>query len=176
MARTQQAAHALQIEALSMTDELTGLSNRRGFLTMARQQLKIYRRTKERCLLFFLDLDGLKRINDELGHAAGDDAIKQLAEALQRTMRESDLIARLGGDEFVALAAASQEKEPAEIAARIEEQLRGRYAAGSTTHPLRVSIGTSWVDPKAGAPLEDLLATADQAMYQQKRRRRELSA
>jgi diguanylate cyclase (GGDEF)-like protein len=162
---------ARKIELLSITDELTGLLNRRGFVTMATQQAKLCRRTEERCLLFFMDLDRLKRVNDELGHAAGDDALAQLALALRSSFRESDLLARLGGDEFVALAlGAKQEKG---ITERIHRNLQGRSAANDSQYPLEVSIGTSWVEPDGDVQIEDLLAQADLAMYETKKKGRE---
>jgi PleD family two-component response regulator len=92
-----------QIRSLSLVDELTGLYNRRGFLTLASQQLKLAHRLKKRMLLVFADLDGMKRINDTLGHQEGDKALIEIAKILKETFRESDIIARLGGDEFVVL-------------------------------------------------------------------------
>jgi diguanylate cyclase (GGDEF)-like protein len=175
-ARALQAEQARQIEALSITDDLTGLLNRRGFLTLARQQIKLCSRNKERCLLFFMDLDGLKQINDTLGHAAGDDAIGLFADVLRRSLREADVVARLGGDEFVALTSAVGEEEARLIAGRIEENLRGRRILESTTYHLQVSVGTTWIEPDGQARLEELLDSADQAMYLQKKERRKLSA
>src|SRR5579885_3216035 len=93
-----------ELRSLALTDDLTGLYNRRAFLTLASQQMKLSRRKGKSLLLFFADVDGLKRINDEFGHQAGDLAIARTAEALERSFRKSDIVARIGGDEFVALA------------------------------------------------------------------------
>ena len=88
---------------MAVRDELTGLTNRRGFLTLADQQLKLALREKLPLLLVFIDMDGLKAINDKLGHAVGDRALVDLGDVIRETFRESDVIGRLGGDEFVAL-------------------------------------------------------------------------
>jgi diguanylate cyclase (GGDEF)-like protein/PAS domain S-box-containing protein len=93
-----------ELYALSLADELTSLYNRRGFLTLSEQQIKIARRMKQRLLLIYADMNEMKKINDTFGHAKGDEAIKALAEILKNTFRESDIIARIGGDEFAILA------------------------------------------------------------------------
>src|SRR5882724_4633943 len=85
---------------LALTDELTGLCNRRGFMAIAERQLKIGHRTGRGIVLFFMDIDGMKQINDSFGHGEGDRALKRMAKALKMTFRDSDVIARLGGDEF----------------------------------------------------------------------------
>ena len=93
-----------KLERLSVMDELTGLNNRRGFLTLARQQISLKERNNNDLLLVFFDIDGLKKINDTLGHSIGDYAIMSLANLLRKAFRSSDIIARIGGDEFVILA------------------------------------------------------------------------
>ena len=90
-----------EVRQLSMTDELTGVYNRRGFFLLANQQLKIAKRTQMSCCLLFADLDGLKKINDSLGHEIGDRILAEAAYILKQTFRDSDIVARLGGDEFV---------------------------------------------------------------------------
>jgi diguanylate cyclase (GGDEF)-like protein len=104
----------LQLQSQSLNDDLTGLHNRRGFLVLAEQQLKVARRNRTPFLLLFLDLDGLKYINDTFGHAEGNRAIAEAANVLQ-TASTGDIIARLGGDEFTALAitAAGRTRRPA---------------------------------------------------------------
>src|SRR6267142_6479786 len=89
---------------LALTDELTGLYNRRGFVAVAERQMSLGRRSGQRMLLFMIDLDHLKRINDSFGHLEGDRALKHTAYALEETFRDSDVVARLGGDEFAVLA------------------------------------------------------------------------
>ena len=88
------------LQQLSYNDELTGLLNRRGFLSMAQQQLKIAQREDWQLVLLFADLDSLKNINDNFGHTEGDRALKNVAAVLKKTFRTSDLLARLGGDEW----------------------------------------------------------------------------
>jgi diguanylate cyclase (GGDEF)-like protein len=90
--------------ALSITDELTGLHNRRGFFTLAQQQMKVSERSGGALLLFFVDLDDLKHINDTFGHLEGDKALIEVSNVLRDTFRESDIIGRIGGDEFAVLA------------------------------------------------------------------------
>ncbi len=92
-----------EVRQLSLTDELTGLYNRRGFFLLGNQQFKTAQRTQMFCCLLFADLDGLKQINDSLGHEIGDKFLIDTAQLLKQTFRESDIIARLGGDEFVIL-------------------------------------------------------------------------
>ena len=93
-----------ELSSLALTDELTGLYNRRGFICLSEVQLKLARRSGCDMVLFFIDVDGLKQINDSFGHSEGDNALIRTAEVLRMTFRESDVLARIGGDEFGALA------------------------------------------------------------------------
>lgn len=111
-AKTQLARQAQALEELAIRDELTGLYNRRGFITMAQQQLKIALRTGTPLLLFFIDLDDLKTINDNLGHQAGDQALVAAARILKSTFREADILGRIGGDEFAILAIVEPREHP----------------------------------------------------------------
>ncbi len=95
---------AEELRNLSLTDELTGLHNRRGFITLSQQQIRQAKRTKKEMLLLFVDLDGLKKINDGFGHSEGDRALFAVAALLRETFRDSDIVARIGGDEFAVLA------------------------------------------------------------------------
>lgn len=160
-----------EIRALSLTDDLTGLSNRRGFMALARQQLKIALRMEKKAVLFFLDVDDLKSINDNFGHRHGDQALVDTASLLKRNFRDSDVIARLGGDEFVVLAIEESETEPAAIAERIQSKLDlyNARAEVEKTFKLGLSIGHVLFDPDFPAPLEDLLARADLLMYENKK-------
>jgi diguanylate cyclase (GGDEF)-like protein len=163
---------ARTIEGLAITDELTGLLNRGGFISHADQQVKVSRRRKERCALFFADMDGLKRVNDQLGHAAGDAALQEVAVVPRRRFREADLVARLGGDEFVVLAQTEDDGAPAALIERVQENLRGRFAAEDPAYPLAVSIGVRWVPPGNTTRVEDLLVEADRARCEAKKKRR----
>ena len=93
-----------------MTDELTGLYNRRGFFNVAEQQIRLAFRMKKELLLFFIDLDHFKKINDEYGHRAGDQALVDLTGILKATFRDSDILGRVGGDEFVVMAFEAQQE------------------------------------------------------------------
>ncbi len=155
---------------LALTDELTGLCNRRGFMAIAERQLKISHRTGRGMLLFFLDLDGMKKINDCFGHGAGDQALQRAAKALKITFRDSDVIARLGGDEFAVLAIEASNNGEAAIRARLSEDLKC-VSAGETRYALQFSLGAVRINAGSNASIGEWMVRADQAMYEQKRRR-----
>ena len=161
-----------ELRRLSLLDELTGLLNRRGFLGAARQNLKLARRLKETALLIFIDLDGLKDINDNLGHSEGDRALADSAAILKNTYRDSDIVARLGGDEFTVLAMGTPEKDSGVLAARLQRQLDAHNARGHRAYQLSMSIGIVGYDPETSLSIEDLIARADAAMYESKRSKR----
>lgn len=99
-----------ELKRLSLNDVLTGLYNRRGFITLAEQQLKIAKDMAKNPILLFIDLDNMKLINDTLGHPEGDRALVEVSDVLRKTFRESDIIGRIGGDEFAVLAIEPAEK------------------------------------------------------------------
>src|SRR5215510_1721403 len=155
----------------SLKDDLTGLFNRRGLLKQAAPYFDFARRQKETLLLLFIDLDGMKRINDEFGHNEGDNALINTAAILNRSFRSSDIIARLGGDEFTVLVTdlhASKE----EAIARLNENLKAYNASETRGHKLAFSIGVATLEPERMTCFEELLEQADQAMYEQKRMKR----
>ncbi|HEY0378911.1 MAG TPA: CHASE3 domain-containing protein [Pyrinomonadaceae bacterium] len=157
-----------ELESLSLTDDLTGLYNRRGFLALTEQQLKHARRTDERFVLVFADLDGLKQINDRLGHHEGSRAIVKSAEILRQTFRASDIVARLGGDEFTVLALAPSGDNAETIRTRLEEQIRLFNERRELPYELSISVGIVQLDPHGEPSIEDLLRKADAAMYEHK--------
>lgn len=159
---------------LSTIDELTGLPNRRGFSELAEQQIKIARRYRQPLVLCFADLDGLKFINDNLGHAVGDDAIRGAAMVLRETFRGADIVARLAGDEFAILAIASSESSLDGALARLSQNL-AKFNATPRPFKLDMSIGLAHHDADIDHCLQDLLARADQAMYAQKQFKRSLA-
>jgi diguanylate cyclase (GGDEF)-like protein len=165
--------HQLQValHAMALVDDLTGLYNRRGFQTLARQQIKTADRIRKRVSFIFVDLDGLKAINDTFGHREGDIALIETADLLKETFRESDIIARVGGDEFVVLAMESTGQPDGQWAARLHEQLRARNARPERHFPLSLSMGVAYYDPEFPSPLDDLLHRADSLMYEEKRRK-----
>jgi diguanylate cyclase (GGDEF)-like protein/PAS domain S-box-containing protein len=163
------------IRELSLVDDLTGLRNRRGFSVLGEAQLNLARRLGRTAVLYFADVDGLKRINDELGHAEGDRALADVAGVLRATFRETDLIARLSGDEFVVLALESPGDDPGTSVARLEEHL-DRYNH-TTQRPFRlaVSMGVALAAPDSDESLTELLHRADADMYRVKQQRRAAS-
>ena len=163
--------HRLQqsLRNLSLTDELTGLYNRRGFFTLAERQLKFAARAEQGMLLLFADLDGMKGINDTFGHHIGDQALRRTAELLKATLRESDLIARLGGDEFVILAMESRPDGGDSLKQRLRDGIAISNAGGDTPFQLSLSLGIIRFDPQYPRPLHEMLASADGLMYQEKR-------
>ena len=158
-----------QIQAMSLVDDLSGLYNRRGFLTLAEQQLKVAVRQRRGVALLYADMDGMKQINDRFGHAEGDCAIMETARLLTSTFRNSDIVARLGGDEFAILAVDVSQADVERVAARLEESLRARNALMPHPYPLSVSVGAVHYDPAIPCSLEELMARADQIMYERKR-------
>jgi diguanylate cyclase (GGDEF)-like protein/PAS domain S-box-containing protein len=152
----------------SLMDELTGLNNRRGFKLLADQLIQVALRMRWNLLLFYLDLDGLKWINDLRGHAAGDRALIEAGDLLKRSFRSSDVVARLGGDEFVVLAVETGDRSASVMLARLEERLRMRNAKGGREYRLAMSIGAARLEWGSPGSLETFLEAADQAMYQAK--------
>jgi diguanylate cyclase (GGDEF)-like protein/PAS domain S-box-containing protein len=157
----------------SITDELTGLLNRRGFVTMAKQQLKIADRSGRGMFLMYADMDGLKEINDTLGHHEGDRAILEIASLFKKNVRESDVVARFGGDEFVALMVdVSEAADESIITERMLKRLEALNQANKgRSYRLSMSLGLAYYDPQDNCSLEDLLVRADAAMYDNKKSR-----
>jgi len=161
-----------QLESLTLKDDLTGLNNRRGFMSLAEQQLKVSRRNQSGCLLLFIDLDGLKYVNDTLGHSEGNRAIVEAASVLRDCFRQSDIIGRLGGDEFAALALSSGEADETAVRGRLNAALLRVNGRPDRAYPLGFSVGAVACLPEAHDPIEALLARADELMYEEKRRRK----
>ena len=155
---------------LALTDELTGLYNRRGFMALAERQLKLGRRSGRGMLLFVVDVDRMKHINDSFGHLEGDRALKRTAEVLEQTFRDSDVVARLGGDEFGVLAIEASGHSEATIKARLLECLKSNNAKESP-YQISLSLGLARFDAAGRTSIGELMAKADQAMYEHKNRR-----
>ena len=160
-----------QLQILSVTDELTGLNNRRGFMTLAAVQLQCIKRSGNEAFLLFADLDNLKRINDTLGHDAGDWALQTTARILRATVRESDIVARMGGDEFAGLFCTNPEEASGEVILR---RLNAELARVNKTRPPGEQIAISFGLVRAGpdTTLEELLILADKKMYAVKKQRK----
>ncbi|MCC6928621.1 MAG: diguanylate cyclase [Gemmatimonadaceae bacterium] len=160
------------LRALSLIDELTGLYNRRGFLTLAQQQLKLARRGHRELVLLFIDMDDFKEINDTFGHHEGDTALRRASEILKHTFRDSDIIARLGGDEFVVLATDAGKSGSEIIIQRLRRELLERNECDGFPYRLSFSVGAARFDPDAPPSIEELMAAADSMLYEQKKDRR----
>ncbi len=156
--------------ALAVTDPLTGLGNRRGFVTVASVVLDINRRRALGSTVLYFDLDQFKSVNDRFGHGEGDAALQHFAEILRRVIRASDVIARLGGDEFIALLSGST--EPDKVVERIERALEEFNASGLRPYHLATSVGVAVTVAGRDESLEALIARADAAMYAHKHRPR----
>src|SRR6266581_5553254 len=159
-----------ELGSLALTDELTGLYNRRGFMAVAERQLKLGRRSGRGMLLFMMDVDSMKQINDSFGHFEGDCALKRMSGVLEETFRDSDVVARLGGDEFAVLAIEAAGHSEATIKARLFECL-GSVSAKQSRYAISLSLGVARCDPDSPASIAELMMKADQAMYEQKRQR-----
>ena len=158
------------LEGLSVTDELTGLYNRRGFGQVLEKVLATSRRHGERGMLAFVDLDRFKNINDTHGHEAGDLVLKRVAETLASVTRTTDYIARLGGDEFVILFCRAQQMPTRARAMQINELLNNlSIDYNGRTIPIECSMGLEIYGPYSEA--DELLRQADHAMYRDKERR-----
>jgi diguanylate cyclase (GGDEF)-like protein/PAS domain S-box-containing protein len=164
-----------KLHEASITDELTGLLNRRGFIAMSEQQLKIAAREGRSVHLLFADFDDLKKINDEMGHKEGDRSLAATAAILRQTFRESDIVGRLGGDEFaILLTGPPGANNEQSVQVRLEENMRkgnGPHRAGE----LALTCGLARFDPKAPCTLDELISRADQQMYELKRRKKEVN-
>ena len=158
-----------RLSNLSLTDELTGLNNRRGFMVLANGLLKFSRRANHPICLLYIDMDSLKHINDTLGHAHGDSALTHFAHILTETFRDSDVIARMGGDEFAILTIEATEGSLAAIQARLQSNVDSHNLISVRGYALSFSLGIIRVDLNSTLTVEALLSQADEAMYAHKR-------
>jgi len=165
----------IEIHDLTLRDELTGLYNLRGFQLLAGQSLRLAQRAQTTFSVLFIDLDNLKKINDELGHETGSAFLAETGTLLNSIFRETDVIGRVGGDEF-AVAGQFSDHEISTIAEGLEEASRMRSNKPGHPYPLSFSMGhvTSTVGSRES--LKDLVSKADKAMYQQKRHKKRQTA
>ncbi len=162
----------LQLQSLTLTDDLTGLHNRRGFLLLAEQQVKLARRSNTPFFLFFFDLDQLKRVNDTFGHAEGNRAILEAAGVLRGCFRQSDVLARLGGDEFAALGLQSASSDETALRARLDTALAAVNAKPDRAYSARLQSRRARLPAARDRDsVESLLERADALMYLDKRRK-----
>jgi diguanylate cyclase (GGDEF)-like protein len=162
--------HRLQknLQYLSLIDDLTGLHNRRGFLALAEQHLRMIQR-KGAALLIYLDLDDLKLINDTYGHPEGNRALIVTANVLRACFRQSDILARLGGDEFCVLMTDAGQDSAQQVRKRLQQRTDFINALSSWNFRLSLSVGFAEVPVVHQPPLDQLLRIADEHMYEEKR-------
>lgn len=160
-----------EIQQLSITDELTCLHNRRGFYLLANPMLAHARRQGQSSTLLFLDVDGLKKVNDKLGHDVGDAMISEFAALLRNELRQADLLARMGGDEFCVLAM-EPHADGETLTARLQSAMAEHNERQGRPYVLAASIGHLLIQPDEPGELDTWIARADSAMYADKRARR----
>lgn len=167
-AMAEQEIAAVQLATM---DELTMLSNRRGFVALAQHAINVCKRQGKSASLFFFDLNKFKQINDRYGHAEGDRALIVFSVALRKIFRDSDVVGRLGGDEFVVLltdADSSASAFPLSRLAEELEQVNGRDLRG---YDISYSVGTAIFDPQKHVSIDELIAEADELMYADKKKK-----
>jgi len=157
-----------EIRELSLRDHLTDLYNRRGFISLAEQQIKMAQRAEKKMRLTFIDVDDLKWINDNLGHEEGDKSLIETANILRHAFRQSDIIARVGGDEFAVLAIDTMDMDDA-FSKRLQQKIDDFNAKELRKYILSMSWGTAIFDPKSPISMDELMSSADKLMYAQKR-------
>jgi len=172
LVRIKHAKQQDHLRELSITDELTGLSNRRGFFAFAQQQMKHARRNNVRMVLFFADLDDLKNINDTFGHVAGDRALTDAARIFVETFRDSDIIARMGGDEFAVIMGNAPDSGIEAVRNRLEKRLEKYNSRRDGSFRLAVSVGLTVFDPAKPVTVDELSREADARMYEQKQQKK----
>ena len=156
-----------QLDQLAHQDTLINLPNRRGFMRELERLVDRAQRYEHRAAMLFVDLDGLKMINDTFGHRAGDEALIQVADLLARGVRRSDVVARIGGDEFGILLENSDERSAHDTAARLVDLICGcEFMHDGDSLPLSVAIGVGMIDGSVGP--DEVMARADEEMYRRK--------
>jgi diguanylate cyclase (GGDEF)-like protein len=165
-----------RLRNVSLSDGLTGLNNRRGFMILATGLLKFARRAGYSVYLLYIDMDSLKYINDRFGHAAGDTAITHFSRILTESFRDSDVIGRLGGDEFVILIVDATESDLQSIQAVLQSNADAYNMEAEEGQTLLFSLGVIRADPQSTITMEELLSEADIAMYKHKVARRRVAS
>ena len=158
---------------LATLDELTGLTNRRGFMVLSRHSLNIARRHKIPSVLIFMDLNKFKSINDNFGHGEGDRALRTFSSVMKEVFRDSDLFARLGGDEFVALLSNTTVESANTVMDRFKRDIDLLNSQSGRGYEILFSFGVVAFNPDIFNDIDELLAEGDRLMYVHKRKSRE---
>ena len=161
----------VSLENLTLEDHLTGLYNRRGFTTIAKEYLQLADRKKMNMYLLYIDLDDLKKINDTYGHNKGDFILVTLAEILQKTFRKSDIKARIGGDEFAVFPIDTRVNGVQTAIARLKKSIDDYNSTSERQPLLSVSTGIASYNQAQPCSVNELLSRADSLMYEEKRRK-----
>lgn len=165
------AEQELAAVQLATMDELTMLSNRRGFEVLSRHALGLCRRLDKPASLLFFDLDLFKQINDGFGHAEGDRALTNFAQLLKQTFRESDVLGRLGGDEFAVLLTNASMDELDKMLQRLKQTVEAHNQESRRGYDIVYSVGAVQSDTTRHANVADLMAEADALMYERKKQK-----
>jgi diguanylate cyclase (GGDEF)-like protein len=165
-----------ELRRLATSDPLTGLANRRGFFALAEHMLLVAARTRCAVALLFADTDGLKRVNDDLGHAVGDSLLIETADVIRETIRSSDVAGRIGGDEFCVLLVGDPDLDADRVVRRLRETEAAHNARPGRSFNVSMSIGLTTLAPGRSVTLEELIDAADEGMYQDKRQRQDAEA
>jgi diguanylate cyclase (GGDEF)-like protein len=158
-----------RLENLTLTDDLTGLNNRRGFLQLANDRIMLARRSGESLLLIFADVDGLKQINDNFGHAVGSQILVETADIFRDSFRQTDVISRWGGDEFLVLLIDAANDNQEVVLARLRNKVKEFNKKSGRPYQLSISFGITPLDLNGESNLDETIAAADKAMYENKR-------
>ncbi|MEW6419124.1 MAG: diguanylate cyclase [Nitrospirota bacterium] len=169
LARIQHVKLQEKIRAMSVTDELTGLYNRRGFFTLAERELKMANRHKRKMFFIYADLDNLKEINDTFGHLKGDMILIETAKILRETFREADIIARIGGDEFIVVLIETTEADAEIVISRLRENIDIHNKKRNLNYKFSISTGIACYDPESPSSIVELLNNADKSLYERKK-------
>ncbi|MBI5557846.1 MAG: sensor domain-containing diguanylate cyclase [Deltaproteobacteria bacterium] len=171
---TERKKNEETLRRMSVTDVMTGLYNRRGFLMLAEKQIKIADRLPGELFVLYADCDKLKWLNDTLGHKFGDELIMETADLLRTTFRQADIIGRLGGDEFVVLMVDESGKESiGSVQERLASAIVRRNELPDRRYVLSLSFGIVQYDKNNPCSMEQLLSKADHLMYKVKKKQRE---
>jgi len=160
------------LKRLSLIDDLTNLYNRRGFIDLGEQYLRLGRRTGRGVTVVYVDIDRIKTINDTLGHHVGDRALLRVADTLRNTFRSSDLIARAGGDEFAVLALETAGEDAELLVERLRRRIANLNAQNVEPYHLSVSVGIARYAGEGRARLDELLSEAREALIDEKAAKR----